>query len=474
MDNSDLTKIYDAITKKKAKYNILNAYYDGDQPILYLTQRLREIFKGIDTVFTENWCAVVINSCLDRINLNGFKVNDKAVQDELDRVWNDNDLMLESDDIHSATLVNGEAFLIIWPNEDGFTEVYFNDPRMVEVVYDPSYPRKKLVAGKMFEAGDGTARITLYYPDRLEYYETKQKIKDVTSSKSFQPILDGENWPVNPYGEIPVFHFKLNRRIISDLKNIIPLQNVTNKLLSDMVVAAEFGAYKQRWVISNSDTQGMMTSQPGSVIELPAGDGIGQPTSVGEFMATDLKNYLDAIDNLAGAIGKISGTPKHYFYNQGGDPSGEALIAMESPLNKKASARIERFGTVWKQVAAFIALVAGKVIDRNDITPVFDEPETVQPKTEADITKTRTDSGVPLVTALRWEGKTQAEIDAMIKDQKTQKSESTAMAQALLEDLRLKQEQSNNPYAPGKLIKPPLVDETTTTPTERGTRGEKA
>ncbi|NIS83046.1 MAG: phage portal protein, partial [Anaerolineales bacterium] len=130
-------------------------------------------------------------------------------------------------------------------------------------------------------------------------------------------------------------------------RSILDLQDAVNKLLADMMVAAEFGAFKQRWIISYSDP-GNMRNAPNEIWALPAGDGAGQQTQVGEFGVTELDNFYDAIDRLATAIGIISRTPRHYFYQQGGDPSGEALIAMEAPLNKKITRHIERFTIVWQ------------------------------------------------------------------------------------------------------------------------------
>jgi len=443
LENQDVKKVFDAIKAKRGRYTVLMNYYDGIQPTVYLTQRLREIFRGVDIQFIENWCSIVIDSCRDRINLHGIKLEDKRAQTVIDKIWADNELNIESDDIHTTSLVCGESFMIAWPAEDGKSvEAYYNDPRMVHVLYDPNNPRKKLCAGKLWEDVEGKACLTMYYPDHLEYYSTNKKAKDVSSWNAFEIADENAN---NNYGIVPVFHFKNNRRVISDLQNVVPLQNGSNKLLSDMMVAAEFGAFKHRWVISSAGIEGRISSKPGDVWDLPAGDGQGQGTQVGEFSATDLKNYLDAIDNLAAAIGKITATPKHYFYSQGGDPSGESLIAMESPLNKKASERIERFIPVWKEAAEFMLIAAGVTVDRSDIIPLFDEPETIQPVTEANITQTRVNSGVPLVTALREEGWSEQKIDQLKKDIAEAKTAQTSMAAAILEKIRNDDAQKNDP-----------------------------
>ena len=431
----DLEVIYKAIKQKAAVYEKRRAYYDGDQPTVYLTERLRELFRGVDVRFTENWCAVVIDACAERINLTGWDVKDARAAAILKDAWERNYLNIESSDIHVDSLVMSECYAIAWPGADNKAEVYYNSPSLVHVIYSDQNPRQMKYAGKMFDGGDGKARMTLYYPDHLEYYIAERKLSELSAYTSFQPDMSeyAEGRAPNPYGVVPVFHFRINRYGKSDLESVIPLQNGTNKLLADMMVAAEYGAFMQRYVISNGDTSSLRNA-PNEIWNIPAGDGVGQPTSVGQFSATDLKNYLDAIDRISQAIGVISRTPKHYFFSQGGDPSGEALIAMEAPLNKKAQDRIDRFYPVWRDLAAFICKIEGVTVDPFTIEPAFDAPETVQPMTRATITKTRVESGVPLVSALRWEGRSDAEIEQMQKDQDEESQKNKAsLGAALLE-----------------------------------------
>jgi hypothetical protein len=118
---------------------------------------------------------------------------------------------------------------------------------------------------------------------------------------------------------------------------------------------------------------------------------------------------------------------------------------MESPLNKKVSERIERFIPVWKEAAEFMLIAAGVTVDRSDIIPLFDEPETIQPVTEANITQTRVNSGVPLVTALREEGWSKSKLEQLNKDILEAKTQQTSMAAAILEKMRDEEAQNNPP-----------------------------
>lgn len=419
---TDLEKAVACLQGKQARLKRLFDYYEGRQPLLYTRERLQEIFKDLSVRLLENWCAVVIDSTADRITLNGFSVGgDKSAQQALDAAWRDLDLAIEADDAHEAALVAGEAYLIVWldgePGAGAEIQADFCDPRKCHVHYDPEYPKRKLWAAKWWPDEDGGTSLVLYYPDRLEYYTARKNDSGLLDAKSFQPdtaAYDGGSGP-NPFGVVPVFHLK-NKRRRSDLDNTIPIQDGVNKLLGDMIVAAEFQALPQRYVIANSDTAGLKNA-PGELWTIPAGDGTGQQTQVGQFGAADLANYYRPIAELVSAIGAITGTPKHFFYQQGGDPSGESLIAMEAPLNKKAKDRIDRFVPEWRQLAAFLLQLRGIALPPSAIEPLFAKPETVQPRTAAEVRQLDVKSGIPLRTILRREGWSDAELDQLDEDQ---------------------------------------------------------
>jgi hypothetical protein len=425
---------YRALSGKQTEYNKLWNYYDGDQPLTYTAERLQTLFRDVNARFTENWCAVVVDSVLDRLNLGRFQVTDnEAATDTLNALWLRTEMGLDSDDAHLASLVTGEAFVIVWLEDGTDLQVYYNDPRLCHVQYDPENPRIALWAAKWWQVADKSWRMTLYYPDHLEDYATKDE--RVSDYKEFRPM--GEPEAPNPFGVIPVFHLRLNRRIIKGELNlsILDLQDAVNKLLADMMVAAEFGAFQQRYVISQLDP-GDLRNAPNELWLLPAGDGVGQTTTVGQFSATNLDNFGKQIDKLSTAIGIISRTPRHYFYAQGGDPSGEALIAMESPLNKKVQRHIERFTVTWQQVATFMLSLQGLQVDPMSVTPIFDPVQTVQPRTEADIREINVRSGIPLTTTLRREGWTDAELEQMQEDQAAEQLAQADLARAYLGEAR--------------------------------------
>lgn len=425
---TDLELAFKTLTSKKIDQDILWNYYDGHHDLKFNAARLKEIFKDLDTNFTENWCAVVVNAVLERVALKGFTVNgNDTATDRLNKIWTNTEMSIDADDAHLAALVTGEAYVIAWHEDGGGTEAFYNDPRNVHIFYEASNPRAKRFAAKWWVGDDNYRYITLYYPDRLEYYRSSGKVapQDVKSASAFEPLSEPAE---NPFGVVPVFHLRRERRAtISELSNVIGPQDSINKLLADMMVAAEYGAFKQRWIISQTKIKdGVLKNAPNELWGLQGSDGEGQPTQVGEFSASDLANYIQAIEQRVNTVAIISRTPKHYFFSQGGDPSGEALIAMEAPINKKAQRYINRFAVTWRRLAAFLLQLEGITVEDGDIQPLFDRPETVQPMTGAQIRQVNVAAGIPLATTLRREGWTQQELDQMAADQQ----EATAKQQA--------------------------------------------
>lgn len=445
----DLDRAYKVLAAKAAPYTNLWNYYDGDQPLMYTGRKIRELFQNLDLAkFVENWCAVVVDAANDRINLAGVKLKSESDDKVLQEVWEACEMDLEASDIHEAALVIGEAYMLVWPDEEdeNVIDAFYNDPRLVHLFYDPSNPRKKSYGAKWYVDKKNHIRLTLYYSDRLEYYRSNKPHDQVESVEAFAPYspsgLDGGEVATHEYGEIPIFHFRTERRIVKgDLANVIAPQNGINKLVTDMMVAAEFGAFKQRYIVSHADTTSLKNA-PNEIWEIAAGDGVGENTQIGQFDETPLENYIKAIDHLAVSTAIISRTPKHYLFAQGGTPSGEALIAMEAPLNKRCSDHIKKFIPTWKEAIRFILKLSGIEISKMDIEVHFDQPETIQPKTEAEIRTEGTRAGIPLKTLLREEGKSEAWIEQMEKDkQESEEQSANNLGVIVAEALR----NANNP-----------------------------
>ena len=431
---TDIQRAYEALNFKNQPYETLQKYYYGDQPLKYSGEKLKDAFDTPSVRFTQNWCAVVIDSVLDRLVFKGWDLQDDGLDDLIDQFYTDNNIQKLSSDVHLNAMNTKESF-IVFDKVDNVDKAFYNDSRQVHVFYDPNNPNVKLFAAKWWKDDiEDVTRLNLYYPDRIEKYATRDKV--LVSSTSFVKQEGSED---NPYDEIPVIHFRLNA---SELDNIIPIQDAVNKTFSDMMVVGEFNAFKQRWVVTNNDLSALKNN-PKALFQFFKGGSDEEPTKVGEFDAADLRMYLDAMDKLANSIAIISRTPKHYFHDTGGNISGEALIVMESPLLKKIRQIQEVFSLAWTECAQFVLRQSGNEVDPSEIMTVWDSVETVQPLTQANVIREYVNLGVPLETMLRRAGWGADEIEQMKADQKEARKRESTVGQEVLNFLKLQQSREN-------------------------------
>ena len=434
---SDVTRAFKHFKDVYLKYCAYYDYFDGNQPLRYSTERLKLAFEQIRPKFRQNWCAVVINAVLDRMDLYGWNVADETMNAVLADIWAEAGLSLESNEVHESALVCGESFLIGWKEEGMPLEFYFNDPRRAACFYDSDRPKIKTYAAKWWDADDG-CHLLLYYPDRLERYlapgKMMSELRTQDDANAFR--LEPDGITANPFGMIPVFHFRNSLRSHeSDLKNVTEIQDAINKLFCDMMVTAEFSAFPARYVISSAEIDTLQNA-PNMIWDLPAGLEGQQNTQVGTLEAANLNNYSGQIEALAQSISSITRTPRHYFDHQSNQISGEALITMEAPLVKKVYQKRELFGDVWQEVGQFALLANGYIIRKNDVTCQWTKAEADQPLTEAQIIVNYRNGGLPLKSALRLSGYTEAEIQIIEEEAAEERQAQNDLAALYLEQAR--------------------------------------
>lgn len=468
MPQSDLLLAFDTLKQKSKTMQAYWDYYLGDATPKAITEKLQEIADALNIFVHENWAEVTIDAVIERITLSGLSIGGDApnaqAQEDLNRLILKTQLLLEADDAHRSSCISGESYMIVWresgvptpvagatssavlasTEEADEIQLFLNDARMCHIFYRADNPKKPRVAAKWWITEDGYRRITLYYPDHIEMWISRELAVNVQDGRAFQP-LDGDAGNLripNPFGMIPVFHLQPDRLVVkSDLKSVIPIQNGITMLIINLMTSSEFAALPQKWIITDADPEGdglgnlvlKVPGVPNTVLNIPASDGLGgQNTQVGQFAAGDLSGFIRSIEHFVNAIATITRIPKHFFFTQSGDPSGESLIAMESSLTKKAQRRIDRYTPVWRELGAFLCKLLGYEIDAIDLEPQWESVETVQPKTEMEIIQAGVTAGIPLVTMLRERGWTEARIERMLQDKREEQAQAAAtLADAL-------------------------------------------
>ena len=383
------------------------AYYDGKHRLAFATESFREAFGGLFSAFAENMCPAVVDAVSDRLELTGFESTAKTtstvsvaspiegvpdrkrveIEDDLGQrawdLWEDLDMDVKSKEIHREALTMGDGYVIVWPDDNMNVQIWPQDAEQIVVEYDPDNEGRIRRAAKLWQIDDGRYRLNLYYDDHIRKLVTRTKKlvrPNVGDAKNFVPFEDD---PVvdNPYGVVPVFHFP-NRRTarpgVSELRDVVPLQDGLNKAVADMLVTMEYAAFKQRYIIGLELELDPATGQPiDSSLSSAGVDRVvaiaDTDAKVGQFDATDLTQFLKVQEKFWASAARVSGTPLHYFYIVEGDfPSGEAMKSAEARFVKKITDRQKDFGKVWREIMRFAMFIEGDLSDTQFKEPVED------------------------------------------------------------------------------------------------------
>jgi hypothetical protein len=142
-----------------------------------------------------------------------------------------------------------------------------------------------------------------------------------------------------------------------------------NKLLTDMLVSAEYTARPRRWATGIDlverpvlDSDGHETGETETVNPIPEGNRAmiseNEQAKFGSLPGADLTGYENACNVLLGQIMAVSALPAHYVGIMHDNPSSaDAIRSAEASLTARAEARQKVFGRAWEQVGRLIVAV---------------------------------------------------------------------------------------------------------------------
>jgi hypothetical protein len=367
--------------------HILDAYYAGQHRLAFASTKYREAFANLFRAFADNFCLLVVDAERERLNVEGFRVgNDREADADAWAIWQRNDLDARSAIAHTEALVKGICYVAVWQDGDGQPLITIEDPLQVIVDQDFGGRGPRRAALKVWQDDSQRLFMTLYLPDRIEKWQSKTPLRNGsafsvdrwTRPDQWEPREEpGEQWPLpNALGVVPIVPLVNNPRLTGDgrseIANVIPIQDAINKTIADMLVASEYGAFRQRWVTgidipldeNDQPIEPFRTAVDRLWIANPV-EG-GQAPQFGEFSQTDLSGYVQTVEMLVQHIASITKTPPHYLLGQSGTfPSGEALKSTETGLVAKSRLAMRYFGEAWEEVIRLAFKVMND--DRADI-----------------------------------------------------------------------------------------------------------
>lgn len=445
--NQDIEWAVEDIKARAETIGLYRRYYDGLHRMPWATPKWNVAFRELFLRFRDNLCARVIDSKADRLQLEGITAGDgdgdQALNAAIETVWQREMLETRQGEIHKSALKDGDAYIIVWPNEQNVARWFIQRGDRMAVKYKDEPQGEIERAAKLWPVKEYTKtdqkcnwRLNIYYEDRIERFITGQehvstdvpekpeKWEEFVPAQSEDYEDDDEGAPQpgyvvpNDFQRVPVFPFPNNADTNSygrsELKDVIPIQDALNKSVANMLVAGEFVSWPQRYLIGvevDVDEEGNPTGneQKAAFDRILA---IGNPNAkAGTFEGANLTGFIAEQDSYRAEMARISGTPLHYLLLSGDFPSGAAVTAVERPLMAQIDDRIKALRPAWSAAMSFSLRVENVDHDPIKLNPTFADTTYIDPATQAEDWRVKKEMGVPDEQIWREMGYDKAQIE---------------------------------------------------------------
>lgn len=459
-------------SQHRSRYALYSNYYDGNHALAFASSKFRSTFGHLFSTFADNLCPAVVDSLAERLKIESWESNRSEIKIEAvgpsaaptpspapgpdtptvpsiastyqkvtvndpdaeaaQEIWERNKMNSRAVKIHTEAIKQGDAYLLVWPNKMMEAEFWPQTALEMAVQYDPNELGKITRACKLWWLPvEKKWRLNVYLEDHIEKYISQQQSPNgmPQEASGWVPASgDGEGAVIpNPYGRVPVFHFanrNVYQRGVSDLKDVLSIQDGLNKSVMDMLVAMEYASFKQRYIIGMEVETDENTGEPVNenvrqygVDRMMSIPGEKSEVEVGQFEATDLSQFREVSNDFRAEVARVSGTPLHYFYIQIGDfPSGEAIKSAEARFVSRIQGRHEDWESIWGEAVKFGMSIEATVPDDLILSPVWSD---ASPRSDAELADTavkKKNVGVSRSQLLKEMGYDDEEIVRMLQE----------------------------------------------------------
>lgn len=430
-------------------YTKARQYYQGTHDLAFATPKFQSAFGSLFRTLAYNRCRPVVDAQANRLRVSGFQVNGvdlaglqiiptgsqspsdgvsgaegdaQAANDfssQAMTLWRLTGMAMREGELYVEQATTGDAYGVVYfdaapPLGTGLPRIWPNRADVMRVKYDDD--GRIVLTAKSWLVLSGPdknkRRITFYTPvDIVRLITTGTAEAELPKQLSQYTLVREVNSlgqtlmnPVaHPLGRVPVVHYPNNAPMvgdfgISELKDVIPLQDALNKAIADMLVAMEYNAFPQRYAIGIDAPE---VNEAGKKV-LPWRSGPGEvwystkeQAKFGSFEVGGLEQFLKVQDQFDLDIARVSSTPVHWLIMTGTPPSGESIKVAESPFSSKIRDRQRSNGNGHAEAMAMIFQLMG-IKDPLLVDVEWESAEPRSQREQAEIGKMMADAGIPL------------------------------------------------------------------------------
>jgi hypothetical protein len=455
--SNDLQLALDELHATCPEYIKAEQYYADERPEVFTSARMRAALSRGDVNFRLNFACKPVDTLAERLEISSITaISDdpdlKALADAwIGRFYEDNDFDTGHKDVMHCACEYGDSYVLVWPTDiadpGAGVDIYLNRPHGCRVFYDPEKTHRKAFGVKQWVLpATRQIRVDLYYLDHLERYITQPGVDQSRSATDFTAFFeDGDYdpddlepgelpaWPVNPYGEIPIFHFRNGTPYgVPEHKRFWGTQDILRKLVMGHVSGVDYQSAPQRAALMKDGYSADHAMDDEDDYGFPATGG-GEPVTNNASQRTNLEGgddtvwWLQGVDQLLtldpadprvftepmlvylrfGA--QVVDMPLYRIDPTGSVPSGESRRVAEGPFVLKVIDRQQRYISVWRSVFRFALKIVGVEVD---VMVHWKSPAIVDDQTGWATLLIKLQAGIPRRQAFAEQGYSADQIEA--------------------------------------------------------------
>lgn len=356
---STVERLSQKLMDEQSALQKLDAYYEGEQRLQMLGLAVPPALQRFLTIV--NWPRMAADGVEERLDIEGFRLPgvDEA-DDELWRIWQDNNLDEESGLAHLDALIYKRSYVCVGSNEADESTPLVTVESPFELIHETDARTRKVTnALRLYDVVDGRATKGTLYVDGatvwLEWSGAYGRWNDVDRDEH------GMEPPVVPL----VNRARASRRGgQSEMQDLIPITDAAARTLTNLQLAQETHSVPQRFVLGA--TAGDFVDQQGqpltkweayfnSVWALA-----NEQAKVGQLAASDLTNLTSTVEHYARLASGMAALPPNYFGLAADDAaSADAIRSREARLVKRCERKQVAWSGAWEQVMRLALRIVG-------------------------------------------------------------------------------------------------------------------
>lgn len=378
-----VSRLYEQLQNRRPAIEHCDAYYRGDFPLPWLAPQAAEDFRRILSMTRSNFMGLVIDSMVERISIEGFRVGmNPAADTEMWRIWQANNMDSDFDQGLLESAISGVSYLLVEPNpEDRKTpKIHVEHGTQCIVEHVPGSNRRESAAGLKAWEDEHTGRIyaTLYLPKMIYKFEAEQapKVKGRRARLQWVPRAGVRFKGRNPVGEVCLYELPNNPRLleggVSEIHDVMDVQDRIVKTIADRLMTQDYGAFPQKWATAWPEEDG--EGNPTPPIQVGRNRMVTTEvaeTKFGQWDAAEIGGYVGAKAEDVKDIASRTRTPAQYLLGEMSNVNGETLKASESGLVSKVRQRCKGYADPVERAARAVRRLAGIPSDGDEIMEVL-------------------------------------------------------------------------------------------------------